>query len=299
MRIHGLVVLSGAALLACHSDPLAGKLFACDPDWKEKGLSDPCGNGYVCVPKQGKLVHGVCLPVDAAMDVMMDRGGGDLADGGLAEGAEAGPDADVRDVVQEVLDVGPEAPDAGPWRCKASSDCEGHIELGPCERAICEVETGKCYAAPDPEATGPCDDHNACTTNDHCAAGQCTGEAMDCDDGNPCTSDGCDLFKGCVNTPLPDGTPCSKPGLCKGACLLGQCAETAKEVCNGKDDDCDGLVDEEGAEGCKIFYFDGDNDGYGVPGSKCLCAKSGNYRADKPGDCDDTDAAVNPGMQEV
>jgi len=50
--------------------------------------------------------------------------------------------------------------------------------------------------------------------------------------------------------------------------------ETAVEECNGRDDNCDGTVDE---------GFDGDGDGYSI------CH----------GDCDDADADRNPAAQEV
>ncbi|MBM4398543.1 MAG: putative metal-binding motif-containing protein, partial [Deltaproteobacteria bacterium] len=70
----------------------------------------------------------------------------------------------------------------------------------------------------------------------------------------------------------------------------------AAELCNGADDDCDGAADAEGAEGCKVWWRDGDKDGYGDPGAtKCLCAPVGTYTATGPGDCDDADSLVNSG----
>lgn len=53
----------------------------------------------------------------------------------------------------------------------------------------------------------------------------------------------------------------------------------AAEVCNGKDDDCSGKIDE---------GFDSDGDGF------AMCAAFG-----KPADCNDADPAVNPGAAEV
>jgi hypothetical protein len=74
----------------------------------------------------------------------------------------------------------------------------------------------------------------------------------------------------------------------------------ATEKCNGTDDDCDGQTDEEGAQNCTIYYYDGDNDTYGVTNdSKCLCSASGNYKATRGGDCNDSDANMNPGKTEV
>jgi Leucine-rich repeat (LRR) protein len=67
---------------------------------------------------------------------------------------------------------------------------------------------------------------------------------------------------------------------------------TAVEVCNGIDDDCDGLVD----EGVQLtFYADADGDGYGDVNSTTLaCTPPPGYVANNT-DCDDTDPNVNPG----
>ncbi len=70
----------------------------------------------------------------------------------------------------------------------------------------------------------------------------------------------------------------------------------AEEVCNGRDDDCDGEVDDADALPHITLYQDEDGDGYGnddVPLVSCSESVSG-YAAE-PGDCDDTDASVHPG----
>ncbi len=72
------------------------------------------------------------------------------------------------------------------------------------------------------------------------------------------------------------------------------------EVCNGHDDDCDGKTDDENAQGCTLWYIDGDFDGYGPTElGKCLCAADLLYSVDKPGDCDDTKTDVHPTQIEV
>ncbi len=64
--------------------------------------------------------------------------------------------------------------------------------------------------------------------------------------------------------------------------------EPAHESCDGADNDCDGDIDPEGAEGCDTFWLDGDGDGFGLDGdTKCLCEASGFYSATQPGYCDD------------
>ncbi len=75
---------------------------------------------------------------------------------------------------------------------------------------------------------------------------------------------------------------------------------SAKEVCDGKDTNCDTIPDNEGATGCKAYYADADGDMYGVTAdTKCLCAGIGAYDTTKNGDCNDANATINPGMAEV
>jgi len=73
--------------------------------------------------------------------------------------------------------------------------------------------------------------------------------------------------------------------------------EVGVEVCDGEDNDCDGAVDEEGAEGAGSWYPDGDGWGAGE-GAVSACEAPAGYR-DAAGDCEDGDPAVNPGADEV
>ncbi|MBD89635.1 MAG: hypothetical protein CL940_04820 [Deltaproteobacteria bacterium] len=72
------------------------------------------------------------------------------------------------------------------------------------------------------------------------------------------------------------------------------------ETCNTIDDDCDGAVDEVGADGCSPYWLDQDGDSYGLEDKvKCLCGPTGAYIGSAPGDCDDLDAGVHPGVTEL
>ena len=73
----------------------------------------------------------------------------------------------------------------------------------------------------------------------------------------------------------------------------------AEEVCNGKDDDCDGSIDEEGATGCVTYYRDLDGDGWGTDDGKCLCGPEGEYTSTLSGDCDDGDSTIYPLAPEI
>jgi hypothetical protein len=86
------------------------------------------------------------------------------------------------------------------------------------------------------------------------------------------------------------------------AANAGDCDDTdpaihpdAVELCNGVDDDCDALPEDEDATDATAWYLDGDGDGYGddtAPVTACE-PPNGAYQADG-GDCDDTDPDIHP-----
>ena len=73
----------------------------------------------------------------------------------------------------------------------------------------------------------------------------------------------------------------------------------AVESCNGIDDNCDGVVDEEGAYGQAKWYVDADGDGYGESSTYTFrCEAPAGYVHDAT-DCLDSDGTVYPGAQEL
>jgi hypothetical protein len=152
--------------------------------------------------------------------------------------------------------------------------------------------------------------------------------AGDCDDGagaiHPGLPDLCDAMgvdDDCNGTPNdpPGGCMCtgtdSRPCVASGVCSAGTescnggawgaCSITAvPEVCDGRDEDCDGVVDDGTQTTC---FADGDGDGYAASGAPAtpLCPASGGFGGCPSGyttrlpvattiDCDDTVYATSP-----
>jgi len=167
---------------------------------------------------------------------------------------------------------------AGPlYRATLGGDCnDNDANLNPGETDVCNGKDDNCDGQTDPDGAGGCNlrfkdadrDGYGVSEDQRClctiAAPYDTAIGGDCNDAS--TSIG--------------------PG--------------ATEKCNGVDDDCDGLTDEQGAQGCTTYYLDADGDKYGVTGQTlCLCSPQAAYSATVGGDCADGDARRTPGKPEL
>jgi hypothetical protein len=72
----------------------------------------------------------------------------------------------------------------------------------------------------------------------------------------------------------------------------------ATELCNGYDDDCDGVIDNAEAADSFTYYRDADGDGTGSAEAAVACAAPEGFVADG-GDCDDANPEVHPGKSET
>ena len=74
---------------------------------------------------------------------------------------------------------------------------------------------------------------------------------------------------------------------------------SAVERCDGIDNDCDELVDEDNAVDADTWYRDADGDGYGDPDrSQDACDRPSGYVSNDD-DCDDSTSEASPGSDEV
>jgi hypothetical protein len=74
---------------------------------------------------------------------------------------------------------------------------------------------------------------------------------------------------------------------------------SATELCDGVDNDCDGSTDEDDALDAGTWYADSDSDGYGDPSATTAACSAPSGAVADATDCDDGDAAVNPGATEL
>lgn len=170
----------------------------------------------------------------AALDAGVD---GDAA---IAEAAAAdhAPDMDVEVDEGGTLWGGP---------CADDTACDDHLD---CTRDECDRAAGLCHFVPDDTR---CDNGRYCDGIERCDArvGCAAGVPEACSDGLSCTIDQCvEATRSCEHLPRDadgDGDPdghCSDGHDCDDSDPL--VSSLASEICdNGKDDDCDGQVDED------------------------------------------------------
>lgn len=100
--------------------------------------------------------------------------------------------------------------------CTSDESCPE--DANPCTTRQCDVANGTCGFV---NNTDGCNDDDACTVNDVCAAGACSGEARVCPDDPPCYVGVCDTDTGCGYEPVAD-----PPAECE-SCLTnpGKCED--------------------------------------------------------------------------
>jgi hypothetical protein len=170
--------------------------------------------------------------------------------------------------------------------CKFASDClAAGLVAGACQVVSCK--SGSCEVVADETANGKaCDDESACTIDDSCQAGACTGGVpKSCEKPalGACVTVACEAGSGdCVQTPLAEGAGCSDGNACtvSDVCdAVGGCAGTAKDC--GAGDVCTLATCDAGTGDCKLLAKEG---GACDDGEKCTNGDS----CDAEGACSGT-----------
>ena len=122
-----------------------------------------------------------------------------------------------------------------------------------------------------------------------------TGTDLDDADG-----DGVSTEEDCDDTD-PELLARADDGDCDGSLTEDDCDDAnpevypgAEELCNKRDDDCDGSYQDEFGH----WYVDEDGDGYGA-GSVTVSCEPLDGRVEDGTDCDDADSSIHPGASEV
>lgn len=246
-------------------------------------------------------------------------GYGDPSNSTVACTAPPGYVADNTDCYDGSLDVNPGATE----RCNSIDDnCDGVVDENTA------VDAGTWYVDADGDNYGnPNSSLVACNQPNNYVA-----DNTDCNDGTnlayPGATETCDNIDNNCDGRIDessavdartwyadtDGDNFGDPGTAQVACdqpsgyILNStdCDDTriavhpgASEYCNGIDDNCDGVIDEDTAVNVQTWYADTDSDLYGNRSvSDIDCDQPAGYVADNT-DCDDTVATTNPGATET
>ncbi len=241
-----------------------------------------------------------CDGLDNNCNGKTDEGFKDLDGDGKAdcidEDADADGDLDITDCAPynpAIYHGAIEVCDGGDNNCNSQVD-EGFVDLDQDGKANC-VDTDD-----DNDGKLDVDDCAPLDATMHAGALElCDGIDNNCngklDEGYPDT-DG-DGFTDCVDDDDDDD---GEPDIIDCAPLDAAINHSAKEVCDGVDNNCNGQLDEPGSGGCMPYYKDKDDDSFGMENkSQCLCGPSEEYSASQAGDCDDSTWAINPNGSEV
>ena len=322
------------ALSACRTDPEKPDTDTLPPDDTGPDIVDADGDGYSsdedCDDGDAAINPGaeeVCDGVDNDCDDEVDEdvigtfyvdGDGDgFGDIDLSLSACIPPDGYVEDNT-DCDDTNADTWPGAPERCDGEdNDCDGEID---------EELNELWYADADGDGFGNIDNtHEGCDPGNGWVL-----DATDCDDSNSTvnpgatevcndTDDDCD---GAVDEELEStfyadadgdgfGDPASELFDCEpGAGWVEDATDCddansdihpdATEICDSLDNDCDGLIDDadDSVSGTATWYTDADGDGYGDDASTTTACEQPSGTAAYGGDCDDTDAAYNPGAAE-
>lgn len=299
MRASRFSMLTVLALLmsftgGCKTQKLAlSNAFTCDVD--------RCLDGYVCHPETQLCVPPVALQCESADGLCPTRtvtGDACSVEGGFMPCSALATDC--REGCRTCT--------AGKWTtCTTPPTCEG-VRVGDtcsaCENSCmglsgvqkskCDISSGEplckvlqcrvgmidrnkdaadgCEAAcADSEVCNGVDDDCNGSVDDNIPSGVVQGTCSQANSGAEqvssyaCVSGACAL--GACNAGFADDDKQLSNG-CEADCI-----SSGEEVCDGQDNNCDGLIDNVAGSLCTNYYADQDGDGVGAGTPQCLCAK--------------------------
>ncbi len=187
-------------------------------------------------------------------------------------------------------------------RCDGKdNDCNGQIDEN-CQNICTPGQSRKCFDGLDAQKNKGICKEGIQTCSGSKQWGPCVNQVLPKAETCNKIDDDCDGF---IDESYPQqGQACNtgKPGLCSTgfyACTNGvitcpQSFQPRVEICNGKDDNCNGQIDEGAAQ--YTFYRDADGDGFGDPKQtiKACVAPIGYVTNNK--DCYDNNRFVYPGQ---
>ena len=225
VKCSGAPTTDGCALNNCN--PKSGK---CEDLPRQDGAI--CSDNSKCTTNDG-CTSGKCIP---GKPLPCDDGKACTADSCKAD----------KGCVFDAAAVDKKACDADGDKCTQNDACSSGVcvagakklcdDGSACTADSCDKTTGSCKTTPVKDGT-PCDDANACRTDDKCVTGVCKGTAdKDCDDNNACTKDACAADKGCSHDAAAlNNQPCDADGdkcTAGDSCKSGTCAVGNPKVCD-------------------------------------------------------------------
>ncbi|WPB80239.1 MopE-related protein [Archangium violaceum] len=207
-----------------------------------------------------------------------------------------------------------EACTASPGFVPDSTDCDDfNPDIHPDAAEVCNGLDDNCDGVVDegdPEGGG------VCTTGEPgvCSAGtwSCVSGVLTCTSLTPPSEEVCDGLDNSCNGVVDEGNPggllpCStgQKGVCgEGVtyCTGGRihCVPVhapSSEICDGKDNDCDGESDE--GLPLNTYYRDADGDGFGDASSPTTACGAPTGYVSNSSDCNDSNASIHPGATEI